>query len=139
MSWRVGDRASVRQHLTDEAVRGFAAATGDANPLHLDDDFAAATRFGRRIGHGMWAGALISSVLGTRLPGAGTIYLSQSLRFTAPVFIGDVVEASVEVLEIDADRGLATLATVCQKQDGTVVVTGEAKVLMPETVPEGGT
>lgn len=125
----VGDHASLTMALTAQSVEAFADVTGDANPVHLDDAFAATTRFGRRIGHGMWAGSLISSVLGTRLPGPGTIYLSQTLQFVAPIYIGDQVTARVEVTAIRADRPFVTLATMCKNEHGELLVSGEAVVL----------
>jgi acyl dehydratase len=126
----VGETASLSKVLRAEDVESFAAVTGDANPVHLDADYAARTRFGQRIGHGMWAGSLISAVLGTRLPGPGTIYLSQELRFLAPVHIGDTVTATVRVEGIRDDKPIVTLATTCANGSGEPVVTGRAVVLV---------
>jgi 3-hydroxybutyryl-CoA dehydratase len=129
---RVGDSASQTLTVGDEQIRQFADSVGDHNPLHLDDAFAAKTRFGKRIAHGMLAAGLISGVLGNKLPGPGTIYLSQSLRFTSPVFLGDTITATVTVTKVRDDKPIATLNTVCVKQGGEVVVQGEAVVVFPE-------
>lgn len=124
-----GAKASRTQNISDEVIRAFADLTGDHNPIHVDDDYAANTRFGRRIAHGMIAASLISATLANDLPGPGTVYLSQSLQFKAPVFPGDTITATVEVTGIRAGKPLVTLATTCIKQDGTVVLEGEAVVL----------
>ncbi len=132
MSLKVGDRASRTKTITDEDVQNFAKATGDTNPVHLDDAYAAETRFGRRIAHGMLTGSLISAVLGNDLPGRGTIYLGQEFRFKAPVFIGDTVTATVELVKYREDKRIATFQTTCVNQDGVLVVEGEAVVIAPE-------
>ena len=124
-----GDKASRTLRISDEMIRAFADLTGDHNPVHLDDAFASTTRFGRRIAHGMIVAGLISTTLANELPGPGTVYLSQQLRFKAPVYPGDTITATVEVREIRADKPIITLATVCINQDGTVVLDGEAVVL----------
>ena len=131
MSLTVGATASRSKTFTEDDVRFFAHLSGDANPVHLDEAYAASTRFGRRIVHGMFTAALISAVLGNDLPGPGTIYLSQTLQFKAPVYLGDTVTATVEVTRIREERGIVTLATTCTRQDGTVVLVGEAVVLVP--------
>lgn len=131
MSLVVGTTASRSKTFTEDDVRLFADLSQDANPVHLDETFAAQTRFGRRIVHGMLTAALISAVIGNDLPGPGTIYLSQSLQFKAPVYLGDTVTATVEVTHIREGRGIVTLATTCTNQDGAVVISGEAVVLVP--------
>jgi len=131
MDVHVGQEASRTKRFTDEDVRAFAVISGDTNPVHLDDDYAAGTRFGRRVVHGMLTASLISATLANDLPGEGTIYLGQTLRFTAPVFIGDTITATVEVTAFRADKRIATLATTCINQDGQVVLTGEATALVP--------
>lgn len=131
MPVEVGDKASRTKAFTDEDVRGFAQISGDSNPIHLDDAYAAGTRFGRRIVHGMLTAGLISATIANDLPGEGTIYMSQSLQFKAPVFIGDTITATVEVVSFRPDRRIATLATTCVNQDGVLVLTGEAVVLAP--------
>jgi len=127
---RVGMKASLTRLLGEEEVRAFARVTGDENPAHLDADFAAATPFGRPVVHGMLTASLISAVLGTRLPGKGAVYLSQSLSFRAPVFIGEEVTAEVEITGIDQRRRRVTLATRCLS-GGKVVLRGEAVVIAP--------
>jgi acyl dehydratase len=127
----VGDRAEATRAVTTEAVREFVAATGDDNPMHSDATFAAATRFGRVIAPGMLTGCLVSAVIGTRLPGPGTIYLSQSFRFVRPVHIGDTLTARVEVSEIVPERNRVCLRTSCVNGQGDTVLEGEAWVLPP--------
>jgi len=131
MSVAVGETASRTKTFTDEDVRGFASISGDQNPVHLDDAHAATTRFGKRIVHGMLTASLISAVIGNDLPGEGTIYLSQTLQFKAPVYIGDTITATVEVTRFREEKRIATLSTVCTNHEGTVVITGEAVVLAP--------
>lgn len=126
---KVGDRATLSKTITDADVRAFAEVSLDHNPLHLDDEFAAGTRFGRRIAHGMLSASLVSGILGNTLPGAGSIYLSQTLKFTAPVFIGDTVTAVVEVTKVRTDKPVVTLSTTCTNQRGETVLEGEAVLL----------
>ncbi|MEO0082219.1 MAG: MaoC family dehydratase [candidate division WOR-3 bacterium] len=111
----------------------FAQLTGDTNPIHLDAELARRTRFGQPIVHGVLAAGLISAVIGTKLPGPGTIYLSQSLNFEAPVMIGDTITARVTVVRLRRDKPIATLETVCTNQNGRTVLRGKAVVLV-----EGG-
>ena len=125
-----GDTTTRSMTVTDKTIRGFAEVTGDTNPVHLDDDYAAGTRFGRRIAHGMIAAGLISATLANDLPGPGTVYLSQSLKFKLPVYPGDTVTATVEVLTVREDKPIVTLSTVCTNQDDAVVLEGEAVVLV---------
>ena len=131
MTLSVGDAAEISRTVTDEDVRAFAELTGDCNPVHLDEEYAAGTRFGRRIAHGMLGASLVSAVLANELPGRGTVYLSQTLRFTAPVFLGDTVTARVVVTQVREDKPIVTLETVCTNQHGERVVEGEAVVLAP--------
>lgn len=130
MALQVGDTASLSKTISDDDIRAFAGLTGDHNPVHLDDEYAAGTRFGRRIAHGMLGASLISAALANELPGRGAVYLSQSLRFTAPVFPGDTVTARVTVTKVRADKPIVTLDTVCVNQHGEMVVKGEAVVLL---------
>ena len=132
MTLKAGDAAEISKTVTDEDVRAFAELTGDRNPVHLDEGYAASTRFGRRIAHGMLGASLISAVLANELPGRGTVYLSQTLRFTAPVFPGDTVTARVVVKGVREDKPVVTLETVCTNQRGERVVEGEAVVLVPK-------
>lgn len=129
MKVHVGDTAEVSRTITDQDVQVFADLTGDHNPVHLDERYASGTRFGRRIVHGMLTASLISSVLANRLPGEGTVYLSQSLKFIAPVYLDDTVTARVTVTSIKEDKPIATLETVCVNQRGEPLVKGEAVVL----------
>lgn len=129
MSLQVGQSAELSRTITDADIRAFAELSGDHNPVHLDDEYAAATRFGRRVAHGMLAASLLSAVLANELPGRGTVYLSQSLRFNAPVFPGDTVTARVTVRALREDKPVVTLETVCTNQRGERVVDGEAVVL----------
>ena len=128
---RACDSASLTKTFTDEDVRSFAKISGDINPVHLDDDFAAGTQFKQRLVHGMLTAGLLSAVLGTKLPGPGSIYLSQSINFRAPVFINDTITATVTVAKIHEGKPIITLETVCKNQDDAVVLEGEAVLLVP--------
>lgn len=125
-----GMSATYIRTVTEDDVATFAAVSGDDNPVHLDDEFAARSPFGGRIAHGMLTASYISTVIGTRLPGAGTVYLSQSLRFTAPVRIGDRVETRVTITGLKADKNRVELETVC-RVGSRVVLSGEALVMVP--------
>ena len=126
----VGMRESLMKAVMDSDVVGFARLSGDDNPLHLCDVYAAETRFGQRIAHGLYTASLISAVLGTRLPGPGAVYRSQTLNFHGPVKIGDVVEVVVEVAELTPKGRIARLA--CEATvDGKLVLDGEALVSVP--------
>ncbi len=127
---REGMRAALEKTFTEDDVLAFAALTGDNNPAHVDADFAASSVFGRQVVHGMFTASLISAVLGTKLPGRGAIYVSQTIQFRKPVFIGDTVRAEVEVSAIDARRKRVTLATRCLVE-GKPVLRGEAMVIAP--------
>jgi acyl dehydratase len=129
----VGDVAEVTYAVTTETIREFVTASGDDNPIHSDQAFAAGTRFGRVIAPGMLTGSFVSSVIGTRLPGPGTIYLSQSFRFLRPVYVDDRVTARVEVVERVADRNRLRLRTTCVNQAGELLLEGEAWVLPSPT------
>jgi 3-hydroxybutyryl-CoA dehydratase len=124
----VGQCAELQREVTGSDLDAFAAVTGDDNPVHLDEAYAAKTAFGGRIAHGMLSAGYISAVIGTKLPGPGTIYLSQTLRFRRPVRIGDTVVARVEITAINAARARVSLSTVC-RVNGNTVVEGEAEIL----------
>lgn len=130
MQFKVGDSASRSKTITDADIRAFAVATGDHNPLHLDETYASHSRFGRRIAHGMLSASLFSALLANDLPGPGSIYLSQSLRFVAPVFVDDTITARVTVTAVRDDKPILTLDTVCVNQHDEVVIKGEASVLI---------
>ncbi|HZF76229.1 MAG TPA: MaoC family dehydratase [Acetobacteraceae bacterium] len=127
---RIGQKASFGKTITEADIVLFAAVTGDTNPMHLNEEYARTSRFGERIAHGMLAAGLITKVMGTQLPGPGTIYMSQSLRFRAPVRIGDTVTATVEILELNPEKSRAKLRTVCCVR-GEPVLEGEALVAVP--------
>jgi 3-hydroxybutyryl-CoA dehydratase len=131
MALQVGETASMSKTITDDDIHAFADLVGDHNPVHLDDSFAQTTRFGRRIAHGMLSASLISALLANKLPGQGTVYLSQSLKFVAPVFPGDTVTARATVTQIRADKPIVMLETVCVNQHHETLIKGEAVVLIP--------
>ena len=125
-----GMTAVFGKTITDADILMFAGVSGDTNPVHLNEEFALGTAFNGRIAHGMLTASLISTVLGTKLPGPGCIYLSQSLKFMAPVRSGDTVRAEVTITAIDRERRRVTFATVC-KVGGKAVLEGEALTLVP--------
>jgi 3-hydroxybutyryl-CoA dehydratase len=126
---KVGDQSEMTKTFSHQDVVDFARISGDYNPIHLDEEFASRTRFGRCIAHGMLISGLISAVLGTQLPGHGSIFLSQKLTFRAPVFIGDSITAVVEIISLREDKRIVTLKTTCKNQSGQVVIDGEAVLL----------
>jgi phosphate acetyltransferase len=128
---RIGQQVSLSRTLTEDDIRAFAAVSGDTNPAHLDPVFASQSVMKQVVGHGMWTGSIISTILGTRFPGPGTIYLGQTFRFMKPVFVGDTVTASVEVLSKNDEKGTVQLACRVVNQHGKTVLDGEASVLAP--------
>jgi 3-hydroxybutyryl-CoA dehydratase len=124
MDLKVGDKFSTAREVTDELIRKFAEVSGDFNPIHLDEEFAAETRFGRRIAHGMLSGAFISAVLGYEFKERKIVYLSQTLKFVAPVFIGDTVTATATVTHIREDKPIGT------NQNADTLVKGQAAVMV---------
>ena len=131
-----GLAAEMAKTVTEADVILFAGVTGDFNPAHVDDEYAKRSRFGGRIAHGMLSAGLVSAVLAMKLPGPGTIYLSQSMRFTRPVMIGDTVTARAEVVEVIAAKRRVRLATTCRNQRGETVLDGEALVMVPDDDPK---
>lgn len=129
---KVGDKASFQKTITETDVYLFAGITGDLNPAHINQQEAENSMFKGRIAHGMLSAGLISAVLGMQLPGPGTIYLGQELKFTAPVRFGDTVKAEVEVTEIIEEKNRVLLSTVCTNQNGEVVLKGVATVMPPK-------
>lgn len=127
---RIGDCAEYSKPITEADIITFAEVTGDNNPVHLDEHYASATIFKGRIAHGMLVASMISAVIGTILPGNGTIYLSQLLEFIKPVRIGDTIKAEVSVVDI-LPKGRVKLKTVCYNQFSEIVVDGEAFVMVP--------
>jgi phosphate acetyltransferase len=128
---KIGDAAELARTLRKQDIELFAAMSGDVNPAHVDEDFAKSDVFHKVIAHGMWGGALISALIGTELPGPGTIYLDQSLHFRHPVGIGDSVVVRVTVRAKDEARGEVVLDCVCRNQSGDILIDGEARVLAP--------
>ncbi len=129
---KVGDSFESVTTISDEMISDFAKATGDANPIHLDDQAGAASIFGRRVAHGMLTASLFSSIFGNHFPGHGTIYLGQSLKFLRPVFPGDRITCRVEVSEVRAEKNRLKMQTVATNQKGDTVVSGEAQVMPPK-------
>jgi 3-hydroxybutyryl-CoA dehydratase len=141
MQLETGQEAELVKTISEADVMQFARLTGDFNPLHVDEAAAQASRFGRRIAHGMLTASLICPVLGMKLPGEGTVHLEQSLRFLKPVYPGDTITAKVRVTEVDGGRGRARLRTWCTNQDDAIVIEGDALVMIPRTRtprPEAG-
>lgn len=126
---QIGDSHTTTRKITAQEIETFADLVGDHNPVHLDETFAANTRFGRRIAHGMISAGLISAAIANGWP--GSIYLSQTLQFRAPVYLGDTVTATATVSAVRSDKSIVTYRTECHKQDGTLVLEGEAVCLVP--------
>ena len=130
-NFKVGDQASLTKTYSEEDVLGFSELSLDKNPLHLDANYAADSIFGKRIVHGMLVASLFSALLGTVLPGQGSIYLGQTLNFKAPIYLGDTITARVEITKIRPDKPIITLQTTAVNSGGTVVIEGEAVVKVP--------
>ena len=128
---KVGDSAQISKTITEEVINDFARVTGDFNPVHLDQAYAEKTFFKGRIAHGLFSVGLLSTVLGNILPGHGTIYLSQEIKFLAPVRIGDTITAKVEVIELVPEKNRAKFRTTCINQDRKIVVDGIAWAMPP--------
>ena len=126
----IGLAEEIARKVTEFDVIAFAAVSGDKNPIHLDEAYASTTRFGTRIAHGMLSGSYLSAVLGTRLPGPGAVYMSQTLYFRAPVKLGDTVRARVEVIDLLPEKSRAKFMTTCAV-DETIVLDGEALMFVP--------
>jgi 3-hydroxybutyryl-CoA dehydratase len=129
---KVGDSTSFSKTITEADITLYGAVSGDFNPVHFDGVYASGTMFKNRIAHGMLTAGLISAVIGMRLPGPGTVYLSQTLSFRAPVYIGDTITARVEVLEKKDEKNQIKLNTTCTNQNGKDVLIGEALVMFKE-------
>ena len=129
---KIGDSAQISKTITEADIELFARATGDINPVHLDQAYAEKTIFKGRIAHGLLSVGLLSTVLGNILPGHGTIYLSQEAKFLAPVRIGDTITAGVEVIELISEKNRAKFRTTCMNQDGKLVVDGIAWAMPPK-------
>ena len=129
---KIGDSASFTKTISETDVYLYAGISGDFNPAHVNQTEAEKGMFGKRIAHGMLSAGLISAVLGTLLPGPGTIYMGQELRFTKPVAIGDTITATATVAELIPEKNRAILDTVCTNQTGDVVIKGKATVMPPK-------
>ena len=125
---KVGDKATLSKAFTESEVEHFAKISLDDNPIHLDREYAESTVFGQPVVHGILVASLLSGLMGGKFPGHGTVYLGQTLRFMAPVYVDEEVEASVEVIKIREDKPIITLKTQCVKSDGTIALEGEAVV-----------
>lgn len=128
MAFEIGQKATFSKKISEQDVTTFAEIIGDKNPLHLDENYAKGTRFGQRIAHGAFTFGIISAALGMELPGPGTVYLGQNLKFLMPVFLGDTVTATVEIIALRPDKGLVTCKTECSNQKGEKIAEGEAVV-----------
>jgi len=129
---KVGDSAEWSRTVTEDDIKLFAEATGDFNPVHLDQTYAEKTFFKGRIAHGLLSLGYISTVLGNILPGHGTIYLSQEVKFLAPVRIGDTITARVEIMELIPEKNRVKFKTICLNQEGKIVLDGAAWVMPPK-------
>ena len=123
---KIGDQAEFAKTVSEADIYNFAGVTGDFNPAHIDEEYAKKTFFKKRIAHGMLAAGFISNVLGTKLPGAGAVYMKQELAFLAPVYIGDTITARVEIADINMEKNRVTCRTTCTNQNGKMVVDGTA-------------
>jgi len=130
----VGMDASYAKRITNEDILAFAELSGDVNPIHLSDEFAASTMFKKRIAHGFLTGSLFSTVLGTKLPGPGCVYLLQTMKFRGPVYIGDEVVATLKITALDPDKARVTLACDCSV-NGKTVLEGEALMMVDRRAP----
>lgn len=128
----VGQEASFTKTVSEADVYNYIGVSGDFNPAHINEEYAKNTFFKTRIAHGMISAGFISAVLGTQLPGPGTIYLGQDLKFTKPVYFGDTITATCTVDEIVKEKNRVVLKTVCTNQDGDIVIDGQALVLAPK-------
>ncbi|MGO9312390.1 MAG: MaoC family dehydratase [Syntrophobacteraceae bacterium] len=128
---KLNETAEFSKTISESDVYLYAGVTGDLNPAHINEEYARETFFKTRIAHGMLGAGLISTVLGTRLPGPGTVYVRQELNFLGPIRIGDTITARVEVIEIFSEKKRVRFRTTCSNQDGTVVLDGEAIVSAP--------
>ena len=129
---KIGQSAERTKTMTEALVNAYAELTGDFSPVHVDDAAAAKTRFGTRIAHGMLSAGFLSAVIGMDLPGPGTIWVAQALKFKQPVKLGDTITWRVEVKELFAEKKRATLSTVCRNQRGETVIEGEGTILLLE-------
>ncbi|RST73044.1 MaoC family dehydratase [Siminovitchia acidinfaciens] len=132
MDFGVGQKAQFSRTITESDLVQFAGLSGDFNPIHVDRQYAEGTFFGERISHGLLTASFLSRLLGMQLPGPGSVYVSQTLKFTKPVFIGDTITAKAEIIEVNNNRRLVTLRTTCLNQDGSIVLDGEGVMKLPK-------
>lgn len=130
-SINIGMKVSYSQTISDSDIKAYAGLSGDHNPVHVNREYAENSRFGKRIAHGLMSAGFFSALFGTRLPGPGCVYVSQSLQFKRPVYIDDTVVATVEVLRVDTEKRRVFFSTVCNVGNKTVI-TGEAEIYIPE-------
>ena len=128
---KVGMRSAYSHTVTDADVKAFAGLSGDNNPVHMSDEYAASSRFGTRIAHGLFSAGFFSAIFGTRLPGPGCVYVSQSLRFKLPVYLGETVTAEVTVVSIDVPKRRVFFSTICSVKE-RIVIEGEAEIYIPK-------
>ncbi|CAK7037816.1 MULTISPECIES: MaoC family dehydratase [Fusobacterium] len=126
---KIGMKESISKTITETDIILYSGISLDCNPVHLNKEYAEASRFKKRIAHGMLTAGLISAVLGTKLPGEGTIYLEQNLKFKQPVYLGDTITATCEIIDIIKEKRKVILSTICINQDEKIILTGEAKVM----------
>ncbi|MGE8203159.1 MaoC family dehydratase [Heyndrickxia sp. NPDC080065] len=131
-TFTIGQQASCSKTITESDIVLFAGLSGDFNPIHLDKEYAKKTRFNQRIAHGLLTSSLLSQLLGVHLPGKGSVYKEQTMRFTSPVFIGDTVTAKATVLEFIEEKRILKLLTECHNQENTLVLTGSAVMMVPK-------
>lgn len=132
MGFIVGDVAAFSRTVTETDFTIFAGLSGDYNPIHVDREYAKETFFGERISHGLLTASFLSRLLGMHLPGPGSVYVSQTLNFKKPVYIGDTITARAEVIKIEDEKRLLTLATTCMNQHGEIVLDGEGVMKLPK-------
>lgn len=131
-AFSIGQTASCSKTITETDIVIYAGLSGDFNPIHVDKEYAKKTRFGERIAHGLLSSSLLSQLLGVHLPGKGAVYMEQSLKFKAPVFIGDTITATATVQEFIEEKNILKLLTECHNQNGQLVITGNAVMLVPK-------
>ena len=129
---KLGDTSEIRKVFTEEDVMAFAKISTDQNPAHVDKEYASKTMFKKQIVHGMFVGSLFSAIFGVQMPGLGSIYIKQSLKFTKPVYFGDEITARVTVKEIKLDRNRVVFDCVAENQNGDTVIIGEAEIMPPK-------
>ena len=126
---KIGMKESVSKTITETDVILYAGITLDVNPAHLNEEHAKQTMFKHRIAHGMLTAGLVSAILGTKLPGEGSIYMGQDLKFTAPVYFGDTITATAEIIELIPEKNRVILSTICTNQEDKVVLKGQATIM----------